>query len=62
MFYIPDDVSQLPDNRDGHIPNARVRCEQLTILLHKRLDTAIDQEGQLNIPQQKRKQLKSSHQ
>lgn len=62
MLCTPDDVSQLPDNRDGYIPNARDRSEQPTILLHKRLDTVIDQEGQLIIPQQKRERLKSLHQ
>ena len=44
MAYIPDDISQIPDNHPGFIPASDDERERLTILLHKRLDQVIDQE------------------
>ena len=62
MPYIPDDVSQMPDNHPGYISAPEDRREHLTILLHKRLDQVIDQEQQPGISPQEKKRLKGLHQ
>lgn len=61
MPYIPDDISQLPDNHPSHIPAPEDRRERLTILLHKRLDQTIDQEQQSGISPQERERLAAIH-
>ena len=62
MAYIPDDVSQIPDNHPGYVPAPEDRRERLTILLHKRLDQVIDQEQQPGLSRQERKRLAGLHQ
>ena len=62
MAYIPDDVSQIPDNHPSYIPASDDERERLTILLHKRLDQVIDQEQQADISRQDRERLKTIHQ
>ena len=62
MAYIPDDVSQIPDNHPGFIPASDDERERLTILLHKRLDQIIDQEQQTGISRQDRERLATIHQ
>ena len=61
MAYIPDDVSQIPDNHPGFIPASDSDRERLTILLHKRLDQIIDQEQQTGISRQDRERLATMH-
>lgn len=61
MSYIPDDISQLPDNHPSYIPAPADRRERLTILLHKRLDQVIDQEHQPGISRQERERLATLH-
>ena len=61
MAYIPDDVSQIPDNHPGFIPASDSERERLTILLHKRLDQIIDQEQQAGLSRQDRERLASMH-
>ena len=61
MAYIPDDVSQIPDNRPGYVPASDSDRERLTILLHKRLDQIIDQEQQTGISRQDRERLATMH-
>ena len=61
MAYIPDDVSQIPDNHPGYTPASDSERERLTILLHKRLDQIIDQEQQAGISRQDRERLASMH-
>lgn len=62
MPYIPDDVSQMPDNHPGYVSAPEDRRERLTILLHQRLDQVIDQERQPGISPQERKRLAGLHQ
>lgn len=62
MAYIPDDVSQIPDNHPGYTPASDSERERLTILLHKRLDQIIDQEQQAGLSRQDRERLKAIHQ
>lgn len=62
MAYIPDDVSQMPDNHPGYVPASEDRRERLTILLHQRLDQIIDQERQPGISPQERQRLAGLHQ
>ena len=62
MAYIPDDVSQIPDNHPGFIPASDSERERLTILLHKRLDQVIDQEQQAGHSRQDRERLAAMHQ
>ena len=62
MAYIPDDVSQIPDNHPGYVPASDSERERLTILLHKRLDQVIDQEQQAGLSRQDRERLKATHQ
>ena len=62
MPYIPDDISQMPDNHPSYIPAPEDRRERLTILLHKRLDQVIDQEQQPGLSRQERKRLAGLHQ
>lgn len=62
MAYIPDDISQIPDNHSGFVPASDDERERLTILLHKRLDQIIDQEQQAGISRQDRERLASMHQ
>ncbi|MSD90154.1 hypothetical protein [Bifidobacterium asteroides] len=62
MAYIPDDVSQIPDNHPGYVPASDSDRERLTILLHKRLDQIIDQEQQAGISRQDRERLAAIHQ
>ena len=57
MAYIPDDVSQIPDNHPGYVPASDSDRERLTILLHKRLDQVIDQEQQTGLSRQDRERL-----
>ena len=59
---IPDDASQMPDNHSGYVPAPEDRRMRLTILLHKRLDQAIDQKHQPNCSKYKQEQLKALHQ
>ena len=61
MAYIPDDISQIPDNHPGFIPASDDERERLTILLHKRLDQIIDQEQQTGISRQDRERLATIH-
>ena len=61
MAYIPDDVSQIPDNHPGFIPASDSNRERLTILLHKRLDQIIDQEQQAGLSRQDRERLATIH-
>ena len=56
-MYIPDDISQIPDNHPSFIPAPKDSRERLTILLHKRLDQIIDQEQQPGISKQERERL-----
>ena len=62
MAYIPDDVSQIPDNHPGYVSASDSERERLTILLHKRLDQIIDQEQQTGISRQDRERLATIHQ
>ena len=62
MVYIPDDISQIPDNHPGFIPASDNDRERLTILLHKRLDQIIDQEQQAGLSRQDRERLTAAHQ
>ena len=62
MVYIPDDVSQIPDNHSGYMPASDSDRERLTILLHKRLDQIIDQEQQAGLSRQDRERLATIHQ
>lgn len=61
MVYIPDDVSQIPDNHPGFIPASDDERERLTILLHKRLDQIIDQEQQAELSRHDRERLAAMH-
>lgn len=61
MAYIPDDVSQIPDNHPGYVPASDSDRERLTILLHKRLDQVIDQEQQTGLSRQNRERLDTMH-
>ncbi|MCT8158242.1 hypothetical protein [Bifidobacterium polysaccharolyticum] len=61
MAYIPDDVSQIPDNHPGYVPASDDERDRLTILLHKRLDHVIDQEQQAGISRQDRERLTAMH-
>ena len=62
MAYIPDDVSQIPDNHPSYIPASDDERDRLTILLHKRLDQVIDQEQQTGLSRQDRERLATIHQ
>ena len=62
MAYIPDDVSQIPDNHPSYTPASDDERERLTILLHKRLDQIIDQEQQAGLSRQDRERLTATHQ
>ena len=62
MAYIPDDISQIPDNHPGFIAASDDERERLTILLHKRLDHIIDQEQQAGLSRQNRERLTATHQ
>ena len=62
MAYIPDDVSQIPNNHPGYTPASDDERERLTILLHKRLDQIIDQEQQAGLSRQDRESLATIHQ
>ena len=61
MAYIPDDISQIPDNHPGYTPASDSDREQLTILMHKCLDQVIDQEQQAGISRQDRERLAAMH-
>ncbi|PXY87342.1 hypothetical protein DKK68_06170 [Bifidobacterium asteroides] len=61
MAYIPDDISQIPDNHPGYVPASDDDRERLTILLHKRLDQVIDQEQQAGLSRQDRERLAAMH-
>ena len=61
MAYIPDDVSQIPDNHPGYVPASDSDRERLTILLHKRLDQVIDKEQQAGLSRQDRERLAAMH-
>ena len=62
MAYIPDDVSQIPDNHPSYTPASDDERERLTILLHKRLDHIIDHEQQAGLSRQDRERLTATHQ
>ena len=62
MAYIPDDISQIPENHPGYVPASDSDRERLTILLHKRLDQIIDHEQQTGISRQDRERLAAIHQ
>ena len=62
MSYIPDDISQIPDNHPDFLPAPQDRKERLTIFLHKQLDQVIDQEHQPGHNKHKQEQLKALHQ
>lgn len=62
MAYIPDDISQIPDNHPGYTPASDDERERLTILLRKCLDQVIDQEQKPGLSQQDRGRLKATHQ
>lgn len=62
MAYIPDDVSQIPDNHPGYIPASDDERARLTTLLHKRLDQIIDQEQQAGLSRHEREHLATTHQ
>ena len=62
MAYIPDDISQIPDNHPGYVPASDSERERLTILLHKRLDQVIDHEQQAGLSRQDRERLAAIHQ
>ena len=55
MPYIPDDVSQIPENHPGYVPAPSDRRERLTVALHKRLDAVIDQESRPGLPDPERR-------
>lgn len=57
MAYIPDDISEIPDNHPSYIPASDDERERLTILLHKRLDQIIDQEQQAGLSRHGRERL-----
>ncbi|WP_267450447.1 hypothetical protein [Bifidobacterium sp. B4079] len=59
MPYIPDDVSQIPDNHSGYIPAPSDRRERLCVALHKRLEAVIDQESRPDLYDPDRKRLTS---
>ncbi|MBI0086640.1 MULTISPECIES: hypothetical protein [Bifidobacterium] len=61
MPYIPDDISQIPDNHPGYTPASDDVRERLTTLLHKRLDQVIDQEQQAGLSRQDRERLAAMH-
>ena len=61
MAYIPDDVSQIPDNHPSYIPASDDERERMTTLLHKRLDQIIDQEQQTGLGRQDRERLAAMH-
>ena len=61
MAYIPDDVSQNPDNHPGYVPASDSERERLTVLLHKRLDQVIDKEQQAGLSRQDRERLAVMH-
>ena len=60
-MYIPDDISQIPDNHPSYVPAPKDRRERLTLALHKRLDAIIDQESRPDLPDPERKRLASLH-
>ena len=62
MAYIPDDISEIPENHPSYIPTSDDERERLTILLHKRLDQVIDQEQQAGLSRQDRERLATIHQ
>lgn len=62
MVYIPDDISQIPDNHPGYTPASDDERKQLTILLHKRLEQVIDQEQQTGLSRQERERMKTINQ
>lgn len=61
-MYLPDDISQIPDNHPSYIPAPEDNRERLTILLHKRLDQLIDQKQQPRLSKQEREKLAGLHQ
>ena len=61
MAYIPDDISQIPDNHPGYTLATEDEREWLTILLHKRLDQIIDQEQQTGLSRRGRERLATMH-
>ena len=61
MAYIPDDISEIPDNHPSYIPTSDDERERLTILLHKRLDQIIDQEQQAGLSRHDCERLAAMH-
>ena len=57
IFYISDDISQIPQNNPGYVSASDDERERLAILLHKRLDQVIDQEQQAGLSEQDRERL-----
>lgn len=60
-MYIPDDISQIPDNHPSYVPAPSDRRERLTLALHKLLDAVIDQESRPDLSDPDRKRLTSLH-
>lgn len=60
-MYIPDDVSQVPDNRPSYTPAPQDRRQRLTLALHKYLDAVIDQEARPGLHDPERKHLAILH-
>lgn len=58
-MYIPDDVSQIPDNHPGYIPAQEDRLKRLNLALHKRLDTVIDQGSRPDLPDPEKNALQA---
>lgn len=60
-MYIPDDISQIPDNHPSYVPAPKDRRERLTLALHKRLDAVIDQKSRPDLSDPERRRLASLH-
>lgn len=57
MPYIPDDISQIPDNHSSYVLSPKDSLERLTLALHKHLDVVIDQEVRPTLTNPERKRL-----
>lgn len=60
-MYIPDDISQIPDNHPSYVPAPKDRRERLTLALHKRLDAVINQKSRPNLSDPERRLLVGLH-
>ena len=61
IFYISDDISQIPQNNPGYVSASDDERERLAILLHKRLDQVIDQEQRAGLSRQDRERPAVMH-